>query len=208
MEKNRQSIQKITRVGVLAAMAIVLSFLESSLVIPVIPLFPNFLKLDIGDMPALLGAFAFGPLVGVFIEVVKNAVHLIGTQTAGVGELANAVIGSSFVVTAGLLYRLHKTRGAAYLGMALGSVVMTAVACAANYYVLLPLYINVLHFPLAAIVGLANAAGNLLVKDMPTLILYVFVPFNLVKGLLVSVLTGLVYKRVSPLLHGVRAGGG
>ena len=205
MEQNRHRILLITRVGVLAAMAIVLSFLESSLVIPVLPFFPNFLKLDIGDLPALLAAFAFGPLAGVLVEALKNAAHLFGTTTSGVGELANFVIGGSFVATAGFIYRFHKTRGAAYAGMAAGTLVMTAVACAANYYFLLPLYINVLHFPLEAIVGLANAAGNALVKDMGTLILYVFVPFNLVKGLLVSVLTGLVYKRVSPLLHGVPA---
>jgi riboflavin transporter FmnP len=205
MKTGKVSVQTITRVGVLAAMAIALSFLESSLIIPTLPFFPNFLKLDIGDLPALLAAFAFGPLAGIFVEVVKNAVHLFGSQTSGVGELANMIIGSSFVATAGLVYRMHKTRGAAYAGMALGTLVMTAVACAANYYVLLPLYINMLHFPLEAIVGLSNAAGNFLVKDMPTLILYVFVPFNLIKGLLVSVLTGLVYKRVSPLLHGVRA---
>jgi riboflavin transporter FmnP len=204
MKTGKVSVQTITRVGVLAAMAIALSFLESSLIIPTLPFFPNFLKLDIGDLPALLAAFAFGPLAGIFVEVVKNAVHLFGSQTSGVGELANMIIGSSFVATAGLVYRMHKTRGAAYAGMALGTLVMTAVACASNYYVLLPLYIS-LGFPLEAIVGLSNAAGNFLVKDMPTLILYVFVPFNLIKGLLVSVLTGLVYKRVSPLLHGVRA---
>jgi riboflavin transporter FmnP len=204
MKSGKVSVQTITRVGVLAAMAIALSFLESSLIIPTLPFFPNFLKLDIGDLPALLAAFAFGPLAGIFVEVVKNAVHLFGSQTSGVGELANMIIGSSFVATAGLVYRMHKTRGAAYAGMALGTLVMTAVACASNYYVLLPLYIS-LGFPLEAIVGLSNAAGNFLVKDMPTLILYVFVPFNLIKGLLVSVLTGLVYKRVSPLLHGVRA---
>ncbi len=205
MEQNRHRILLITRVGVLAAMAIVLSFLESSLVIPVLPFFPNFLKLDIGDLPALLAAFAFGPLAGVLIELIKNAAHLFGSFTSGIGELANFVIGSAFVGTAGFLYRFRKTRGAAFLGMALGTVVMTAVACAANYFFLLPLYINALGFPLEAIIGAANAAGNTLVKDMGTLLLYVFVPFNLVKGLLVSVLTGLVYKRVSPLLHGVPA---
>jgi riboflavin transporter FmnP len=168
-----------------------------------LPFFPSFLKLDIGDLPALLAAFAFGPLAGVLVEVLKNAVHLIGSQTSGVGELANMIIGSSFVATAGFVYRLRKNRLSAYLGMAAGTVVMTAVACASNYYVLLPLY-GRLGFSVEAIIGLANLAGNTLVKDMPTLLLFVFVPFNLVKGLLVSILTGLVYKRVSPLLHGVR----
>ena len=204
MKEGKISVRMITRVGVLAAMAIALSFLESSLIIPMLPFFPNFLKLDIGDLPALLAAFAFGPLAGVLIEVLKNAVHLFGSQTSGVGELANMIIGASFVATAGLVYRLRRNRIAAYLGMALGTLVMTAVACASNYYVLLPLY-GRLGFSVEAIIGLANLAGNTLVKDMPTLLLFVFVPFNLIKGLLVSVLTGLVYKRVSPLLHGVRA---
>jgi riboflavin transporter FmnP len=203
MKTGKISVQLITRVGVLSAMAIALSFLESSLIIPMLPFFPNFLKLDIGDLPALLAAFAFGPLAGILVEVLKNAVHLFGSQTSGIGELANMIIGSSFVATAGLVYRLRKNRLSAYLGMAAGTVVMTAVACASNYYVLLPLY-GRLGFSVEAVIGLANLAGNTLVKDMPTLLLYVFVPFNLIKGLLVSVLTGLVYKRVSPLLHGVR----
>ena len=191
-------VRWIAVAGVLSAVAIVLSFLEIPL-----PLFPNFLKIDASDIPALLGAFALGPLAGVAIEALKNLAHLLNSTTGGIGELANLVIGSAFVGTAGLLYRFHKTRASAFLGMGLGVLVMTTVACLANYFVLLPLYINVLHFPLDAIIGLTRAAGNTLVKDMPTLILYVFVPFNLLKGLAVSVLTGLVYKRISPILHGV-----
>jgi riboflavin transporter FmnP len=204
MEKNRISTKTITRVGVLAAMSIALSFLETGLFLPNLPLLPGFLQLDISDLPALLGAFAFGPLAGLFIETVKNAIHLFKTTTGGVGELANLAIGAAFVMTAGAMYRIRKNRLSAYLGMFVGTLAMIGVACLSNAYVLLPLYAK-LGFTLDVIVGMTRAIGNTLVTDLGTYLLYVVVPFNLVKGLLVSVLTGLVYKRVSPLLHGVHA---
>jgi riboflavin transporter len=204
MEGPRISTKTITRVGVLAAMAIALSFLETGLFLPNLPLMPGFLQLDVADLPALLGAFAFGPMAGLFIEVVKNAIHLFKTTTGGIGELANLAIGAAFVMTAGAIYRIRKNRISAYSGMFVGTLAMILMACLMNAYVLIPLYAG-LGFTIEAIVGMTRAIGNTLVKDLDTYLLYVIVPFNLVKGLLVSVLTGLVYKRVSPLLHGIPA---
>jgi riboflavin transporter FmnP len=118
-----------------------------------------------------------------------------------VGELANFVIGSLFVGTAGLLYRHRKTRADAYVAMGAGTVVMTAAACLINYFFMLRFYIQVMEFPLNAIIGMSRAVGNTLVTDLHSLILYVFLPFNLFKGLIVSLIVGIIYKRLSPILH-------
>lgn len=186
---------QITKVAILSALAGILMYFEFSL-----PFMPSFLKLDISDIPALVGSFAMGPLFGIIIELIKNMIHLPVTTSLGVGELANFVIGSFFAGTAGYIYRIRKTRAGAIAGMACGTVVMTIVASLANYFIILPLYVMLLHFPMNVIGGMA-AKVNILVKDVKSLIVFAFVPFNLFKGIVVSLITALLYKRVSPLLH-------
>ena len=106
--------------AILSVIAFVLAFLE----IPVPVIAPSFVKLDLSDFPALIGAFAFGPMVGVVIELIKNGLQLFSSSTGGVGELANFFIGSSFVFTAGLIYKLNKTKKTAWLSCIARSLVM------------------------------------------------------------------------------------
>ncbi len=186
----------IAKSGILAAAAIGLMFIETPLL-----LMPGFLKFDVSEIPVLLAAFALGPLSAVIVEFIKNLVHLPLSQTGGVGEVANFVIGCSFVVPAAIIYRLHKTKAAAIIGMVSGTLFMTLFASLANYFVMIPFYIRVMGFPMEAIVGMTQEAGNKLVTDLKTLILYVFVPFNLFKGFVVSLVVGLIYKRISRFLH-------
>ncbi len=193
---NRQRTHWVAKTGILAAVAVALMYLEMAL-----PLMPSFLKFDFSEVAVLLASFSMGPLTAILIELIKNLVHLPGTQTAGVGELANFMIGSFFVGTAGMVYRLMKSRSGAFLAMASGTLAMTIAASLINYFFMLPFYIDVMHFPLEAIIGMTQAVGNKLVTDLPTLIYFVFVPFNLFKGLVVSLIVALMYKRLSPLLH-------
>jgi len=193
---SRRYIRWIAKTAILTAVAVVLMYLEM-----VLPLMPTFLKFDFSEIAVLLGAFAMGPLTGILIELIKNLMHVPTTITGGIGELANFVIGSAFVGTAGLVYRYRKTRSGALLGMAAGTIAMTVVASFANYYVMSPFYVNVIPFPLDAIISATRAVGNTLVTDLKTLILFVFIPFNLFKGIVISVIVALIYKRVSPLLH-------
>ena len=160
---------------------------------------PSFYELDFSDVPALIGAFSLGPVAGVMIELIKNGLNvaLTGTITGGVGEAANFVIGALFVGTAGLIYKKDKTRKMAVIGMAVGTLVMAIVGSLANYFVLLPVYSKIM--PIEVILNMAKAVSDKMV-DFKTLVIYAVFPFNLLKGLVVSLITLPLYKRLSKVL--------
>lgn len=194
---KRTRLNTLIKISLLGVIAFILMLLEIS-----IPIFPEFLKIDVSDLPALIGAFALGPWVGVAVELLKNILKLIirGTNTAFVGELANFVLGAIFVMTSGMIYNRKKNKKMAAISLTVGTIVFTAAACLINIYVMLPLYVTAFHIPMDAIVAMGSKV-NPLVKDMPTLVLWSIAPFNLVKGILVSAITILIYKKVSPILH-------
>ena len=132
--------------AMLSAVAAVLQFVEFS-----IPLIPSFVKLDISDLPALLGTFSLGPVYGVVIQLVKNLLHLPFGSSAGVGELSNFILGAVFVLCAGLVYRKHKSRKGALIGAMLGAVLMAVVSVPSNYFFVYPAYVKVYGMPLEAI---------------------------------------------------------
>ncbi len=189
-------IRDIVKIGLLSAIAFVLMLLS----FPIAVIFPSFLKMDLSDLPALLGAFTLGPIAGVFIELIKNLLNILikGTDTGGIGELSNFIVGSSFVIPASIIYIKWKNKKGATAGMVAGIVVMTIVACFSNYYLIIPLYQTFI--PLDTIIGMA-AMANKAIVDIPTYILYAVVPFNIFKSVLLSLVTLLIYKKVSPLLH-------
>lgn len=113
-----QNVRMLTMTAVLSAIAFVLAFFEFP-----VPLSPTFARMDLSDLPALIGAFAYGPVSGILIEFVKNALQLLTSSTGGIGELANFIMGSSFVVTAGLIYKFHKTKKTAMLACLIASIV-------------------------------------------------------------------------------------
>lgn len=163
---------------------------------------PPFLKIDIADLPSLIGAFAMGPMAGVLVQLLKNVLHLLveGSITGGVGELSNFLVGSIFVYTAGLIYYKKKDFKNAVVGLIIGVVIMTIFASLSNYFVIFPLYAKIFGWPLDKLVSMGSAV-NKLVVDYKTLILFAVVPFNILKGIIVSSITLLIYKRVSPILH-------
>ena len=130
-----QNVRMLTMTAVLSVIAFVLAFFEFP-----VPLSPSFARMDLSDLPALIGAFAYGPAAGILIELVKNALQLLTSSTGGIGELANFIMGGSFVAAAGLIYKFHKTKKMAMIACLMASVVMGIVAAIVNYFILLPVF--------------------------------------------------------------------
>lgn len=193
---KKMSTKMMTKVSILGVLSFIVMFID-------VPLWftPDFLKIDLSDIPALIGAFALGPVAGVLIELVKNLLHITikGTMTGGVGELANFIVGASFVYVAAYVYHKNKNIKNAVIGMILGTVVMTVIAGLANYFVLIPVYAKVYGAPIDYFVEITSVV-NKFVVDFETFILFAVTPFNLLKGVMVTVLTLLLYKKVSPIL--------
>ena len=188
-------IRRIAACAILTAMAVLLMYLEIPL-----PFMPVFLKFDFSELPVLIGAFALGPVWGVVIELLKNLIHLPVTQTMGIGELSNFIAGTIYVGTAGIIYRKLLTKKGAAISMAIATLALAIVSIPVNAFITLPLYGSMMGFPLEAIIGM-SASANPLVKDKISLLLAVFVPFNLFKGIVVSVITFFVYKPISRLIN-------
>lgn len=194
MEATRRvyTTRRMVCTSLLSAMAAVLMYVDTAL-----PIFPAFLKLDISDLPALIGTFTFGPVTGVMIEAIKNVIHSISTSTGGVGELANFIMGSALVIPAGMIYRRDRTKKGAMIGLVAGTISMTATAALTNGFILLPFYSNFV--PLDRIIELSSSVIPI-ITDVPSLILWGIVPFNILKGAIVSFVTFLLYKRIGEAL--------
>jgi riboflavin transporter FmnP len=193
-EGRMLSTSNMIKIALLAVISYLVMFIEFPL-----PFFPPFLKIDFSDLPALIGGFAISPIAGVLIELIKNLLHFVfQTSTGGVGELANFVIGSALIFPAAVIYHMNKSKKNAIYGLIVGSITMGIVGGLANYYVLLPFYSKFM--PLEVIVSSAAALNNM-ITDMNSLIIYGIVPFNIIKALIVSVVTLSIYKKVSVILH-------
>ena len=189
--------RRLTVTAMLSAVAFLLMFLEFSLPM----LIPSFVKLDVSDLPALLGSFALGPVYGVVIEMLKNLLHILlkGTTSAGIGELFNASMGSVFVLVAGLVYWKDHTRRGALIGSIGGAAAMALASLPMNYFLVYPFYAT-LFGGMEAIIGAYQAIlPN--VDGLFQCLLIFNVPFTLVKGLLDVFLCFLIYKPLSGLMH-------
>lgn len=194
LDRASFTTRNMVKISILAVISMVLMIFDISTWFA-----PPFLKIDLGDLPALIGAFAMGPMAGVLIQFVKNILHLLveGSMTGGVGELSNFIVGSIFAYTAGFIYHRNKTFKSALIALLVGVLAMTTVASLSNYFIVFPLYAKLI--PMDQIIEM-SAAINSLVVDYKTMILYAVVPFNLLKGSIVSAVTILIYKRISPIL--------
>ncbi|MBW9171842.1 ECF transporter S component [Clostridium estertheticum] len=191
-----EKLIKMIKISLLAVIAFLLMYIE----LP-IPIFPTFLKIDISDLPALLGAFALGPIAGVIIELVKNILHgVFASSTALVGEFANFLVGSCLVLVSGYIYKIRKSKGGAIVGLLIGTIVMSIFASILNYFVILPLYESVLKFPITGIIA-AGSKINHNITNLNSFVVWMILPFNIFKGIVLSGMTLALYKSVSPLLH-------
>ena len=177
--KTRYMVQ----VAMLGAAAVVLMFFDIPL-----PFAPSFYKIDLSEVPVLIGAFAMGPLAGAAIELIKILLNLVmkGSTTAGVGEVANFLIGCAYVMPAAWIYK---------------TVFLAAAGGLLNAFVLLPAYAAAFGMPMDALVGMGSAV-NKAITSLPTFVLFAVVPFNIIKGVVVSLVTMLLYKHISRLLKG------
>lgn len=195
---SKLSIRTMVMVAMLGAVAMVLYYFDFPLWFA-----PSFYKIDFSEVPVMIGTFALGPAAGAAIELVKCLLKLVikGTDTAFVGDIANFIIGCALIVPAGIVYKMKKTRKGAIVGMVCGTVVLTVVGCLMNAFVLLPAYAKAFGMPIDALVGMGSAV-NPAITDIRTFALLAVAPFNLLKGALVSVITFVLYKYVSPILKG------
>ncbi|MGR5591066.1 ECF transporter S component [Peptoniphilus grossensis] len=184
----------MTKVAMLSVIGFVLMYFQ----LPLTFVAPPFMKLDISDLPVLMGAFTMGPVYGIIIAALKNLMHIIfkGTMTAGVGELSNFIISSTFALVSSYIYRKHRSYKGAVLSMTVGVLAMTILAMASNYFVVFPLYGKVM--PMEAIIAMGSAITPK-ITGLFTMMIYSVIPFNLIKGFTTSAVMMLVYKKISPL---------
>ena len=198
--KAKRTRQEKTRMiagcGMLTAAAIVLQYVEIA-----IPFIPSFIKLDFSDLPELLGAFAYGPLAGILIALIKNVIHLAVSQSGYIGELSNFLLGAVFAGVAGLIYKRRKTMKTALVGGVVGSVAMAAVSFPSNLFIVYPFYYHFM--PKEAVLGAYQAIVPQMESIEQSLLVF-NVPFTLIKGILCVVMCMLIYKPLSPVLHGRR----
>ena len=191
----KANTRSIVMTALLGAVASVLMFFSFS-----VPFMPSFIKMDLSEMPALIAAFSMGPLSGAAVCLIKNVVNVFSTTTAGVGELCNFLLGVAFVVPAGFIYKFKKNRLGALIGSLTGSVAMAVIGLPLNYFVTYPLYIK-MGFPLDIIIGMYQ--DILPSVDGLLMCFIVFnLPFTLLRGIIDSALTFLIYKRISQLIKG------
>ena len=190
------SARYLVAAAMLSAVSVVLQYIEFS-----IPIMPSFIKLDLSDLPSLIGCFAMGPLWGVAIAGIKNLIHVLVSQSGGIGELANFLLNAAFVLTAGLIYSRNRTKKGALIGSLTGAVVMALISVPVNYFIVYPFYTAFM--PMDAIIKAYQVIypgiqdGNLL-----QCLLIFNLPFTFVKAMLSVVIVMLIYKRISPLIRG------
>lgn len=197
MKENKLlSTKNVVLMGMFGALAGVLMIFE----VPLPFIAPSFYGLDLSEVPILVGTFALGPVAGAVMELVKILVKLVlkPTSTGFVGEFANLMIGCSLVLPAGIIYRYNKTKKGAVIGMAAGTVMMAIIGVILNALIMIPFYSNFM--PLDTIIK-AGAAINPAISNVWTFAIICVGPFNVIKGVVVSLITALVYKRISVIIH-------
>ena len=187
---NIFSTPYLTRMAILTAIAFILFLVQ----IPVVA----FYKLDLSNIPVLLGAFSMGTVPGIIILALKCCLALLRTTSAGVGDLADFLMSAALIIPASVIYHRNKTRKTALIGMAIGTLCMVVVGVLANKFIMLPFYMGAYHMDMDGILKFANVGG---IDSEWKLLLLITAPFNLLKGVVLSIVTGLIYKPLSPLLH-------
>lgn len=191
----RIGVRTAVNIAMLAAISVILMLFEIPL-----PFAPSFYEIDFSEVPVLVGAFAMGPAAGAAIELVKILLNFVltGTDTAGVGELANFIIGCSLCIPSAMIYKKRKTRKNALIGMGTGTVTMVITGCIINAYVMLPVYAKAFGMPMEALIQMGTVV-NPNITDLTGFVMFAVAPFNLLKGVLVSIVVLLIYKKISPI---------
>lgn len=194
--KKYLSVKNICSIAILGALGAVLMLFDFPIAIA-----PSFYKLDLGDLPCLIGAFSLGPVPALLIQIVKILIKLLlkPTSTAFVGELAAFVFSSVYCVSAAYIYGLNRNKKQAVKALIVASIIMTLTAAAGNYLFIIPFYVRLYGISLDVIIGMGKAIFPI-ITDKLTFVLLCVVPFNAIKAIIIDILTMLLYKRISPLL--------
>ena len=202
MNKTRKiNVRLLALTAMLSAVSTLLMYLQ----FPLPMIIPPFIQMDFSELPALIAAFAYGPVAGVAVCFVKNLIHLFGSSTLGVGELSNFLIGSSFVFTTGFIYKKMKNRKGALLGTLIGAAIMAMISFPINLFITYPFFTTIFFGGDGApIMGMYQALLPW-ADTLPKALLVFNVPFNFVlKGLVNAAIAFLIYKPLSPLLKGTK----
>ncbi|SKB67515.1 Riboflavin transporter FmnP [Acetoanaerobium noterae] len=192
-KKQAISTSKMVKISILGVMSFILMFMNLPL-----PIFPAFLKIDFADIPSVIGGFALGPVAGIMIQLIKNILHfMFDNSTGGVGEISNFIVGGSFVLVSSSIYHAMRSKKGAIIGSIAGTIVMAMVGALSNYFLIISFYSNIM--PIDVIINLGTVV-NSAIHDKLTLVLYGVIPFNIFKGIVISVVTALLYKKVTPIL--------
>ncbi|MDP4133680.1 MAG: ECF transporter S component [Bacillota bacterium] len=194
MNKLTGNTRKLVMTAMLSAVATVLMFVDFS-----VPFMPNYIKMDISELPALIASFSMGPAAGVAVCLIKNLANLFRSQTGGIGELCNFFLGICFVLPAGLVYKMNKTKKGALTGCLVGAVSMAALSLPLNYFFIYPIYSKFMS--MEAIIKSYQIIFPK-VNSLFECLLIFNVPFTFIKGLLVAILTFALYKKIAPVIHG------
>ena len=198
INKRGTALRYIIKIAILSAIASVVMLFE----FPLPFLAPSFYELDLSEAIIMMGSFAIGPVAGILMELFKNLLNILfnGTTTAYVGEFANFVTGCAFILPAAFIYKYKKTIKGAIVGMVTGAISLAFVGGVLNYFILVPAFSSLYGLPIEAIVGMASKI-NPLITDLKTMIVMAVAPFNLLKGVVCSVISLIIYKRISKILH-------
>ncbi len=192
ISRDKTRTTKLTITAMLTAVAVVLQYIEVS-----VPLVPSFLKLDFSDIPELIGAFVIGPFYGVLICLLKNLIHLPFSSSVGVGEFSNFLLGAVFVFTAGMIYKHKMTKAGALIACIVGAFVMAVVSVITNYFVVYPVYAQLwAKGDMGIIIGMYQAIFPPCDTLLKSLLIF-NLPFTFVKGIIVALITMLIYKPLS-----------
>ena len=198
---KKMSIKQMSVIAIFSALSVILYYFGKFN----LPFFPSWLDIQFSDVPALLTSFMYGPFSGVLVIIVRFFCKLPGTSTVGVGEFADALIGVTLCIVAGIIYKKHRTLKGAICAMAIGMLSATLMATIANWLILIPAYKEIAKFPQAALTGTMDTilGGQGIVTDSNFMVYYLFIgviPFNLFRYTLVFVITLLLYKRLKMLI--------
>ena len=191
---RKEEIKKLSFCALFGAVGFVLMLLEFPL-----PIIPSFVKFDFSELPALIVSFVYGPLYGILVCLLKNALHLFVTTSAGVGEVSNFILGAIFVGVAGLIYKFNKNRKYALIGSLVGALVMALISIPSNYFIVYPAFSVLYGLPMPAIIGMYQAILSSVDNLFESLVVF-NLPFNFAKGMIDAAICFLIYKKLSPIL--------
>lgn len=199
--KYKIGTKQIVRVGIFGALsAILYIFIKFP-----VPLFPSFLEFHFDEVPVFIASFAYGPLSGFCVILIKTIIKLPFTTTLGVGEVSDLLFSCAFVLPAAIIYKKNRKFKSVIVGLSIGCVLQLIISLIGNIYLMIPFYMNMMGFSEDAILGLCQMANPNITDVGWTYGLFAVLPFNAIKDSIVIVLTLLSYKSVHRFIDKLQA---